>query len=108
MAGKSELERVTAAECASIHAGLHAKLGAMEEKMDTHFKSIEVNMISSFAQVTVRQDRANDAVAKLKESDIRRDEREKMQEKVIANMRWYVLAGIAAAGLVAGLVQRFV
>ena len=99
---------VTPAECAAIHAGLHERLTSLEEKMDTHFKSIEVNMISSFAQVTVRQDRANDAVAKLKESDIRRDEREKIQEKVIANFRWYVLAGIAAAGLVAVLVQRFV
>jgi len=29
-----------------------------------------------------------------------------MQEKVIANMRWYVLAGIAGAGVIAGLVQR--
>ena len=100
--------KVTVAECAAVHAGLHGKLASLEEKIDTHFKSIEVNMISSFAQVTVRQDRANDAVAKLKESDIRRDEREKMQEKVIANFRWYVLSGIAAAGIVAGLIQRFV
>ena len=99
---------VTQAECAAIHAGLHERLTSLEEKMDTHFKSIEVNMISSFAQVTVRQDRANDAVAKLKESDIRRDEREQIQEKGIANFRWYVLSGIAVAGLVAGLVQRFV
>ena len=98
--------KVTVAECAAVHAGLHGKLEALEEKIDTHFKSIEVNMISSFAQVTVRQDRANDAVAKLKESDIRRDEREKIQEKVIANFRWYVLSGIAAAGIVAGLIQR--
>ena len=98
--------KVTVAECAAVHAGLHGKLASLEEKIDTHFKSIEVNMISSFAQVTVRQDRANDAVAKLKESDIRRDEREKMQEKVIANFRWYVLSGIAAAGIVAGLIQR--
>ena len=67
--------KVTVAECAAVHAGLHGKLEALEEKIDTHFKSIEVDMISSFAQVTVRQDRANDAVAKLKESDIRRDER---------------------------------
>src|SRR3989337_2588476 len=96
--------KVTVAECAAVHAGLHGKLASLEEKIDTHFKSIEVNMISSFAQVTVRQDRANDAVAKLKESDIRRDEREKMQERVIANMRWYVLAGIAGAGVIAGLV----
>ena len=100
--------KVTVAECAAVHAGLHGKLASLEEKIDTHFKSIEVNMISSFAQVTVRQDRANDAVAKLKESDIRRDEREKIQEKVIANFRWYVLSGIAAAGIVAGLIQRFV
>jgi len=98
--------KVTVAECAAVHAGLHGKLASLEEKIDTHFKSIEVNMISSFAQVTVRQDRANDAVAKLKESDIRRDEREKMQERVIANFRWYVLSGIAAAGIVAGLIQR--
>src|SRR3972149_6943921 len=98
--------KVTVAECAAVHAGLHGKLASLEEKIDTHFKSIEVNMISSFAQVTVRQDRANDAVAKLKESDIRRDEREKMQERGIANFRWYVLSGIAAAGIVAGLIQR--
>ena len=98
--------KVTVAECAAVHTGLHGKLASLEEKIDTHFKSIEVNMISSFAQVTVRQDRANDAVAKLKESDIRRDEREKMQERVIANFRWYVLSGIAAAGIVAGLIQR--
>ena len=97
---------MTPRECAAIHRGLTDTLLALEEKMSTHFKSIEVNMIYSFAQVTVRQDRANDAVAKLKESDIRRDEREKMQEKVIANMRWYVLAGIAGAGVIAGLVQR--
>ena len=97
---------MTPGECAAIHRGLTDTLEALEEKMATHFKSIEVNMIYSFAQVTVRQDRANDAVAKLKESDIRRDEREKMQEKVIANMRWYVLAGIAGAGVIAGLVQR--
>src|SRR3990167_1122783 len=98
---------MTPGEGAAIHRGLTDTLEALEEKMATHFKSIEVNMMSSFAQVTVRQDRANDAVAKLKESDIRRDEREKMQEKVIANMRWYVLSGIAAAGIVAGLIQRF-
>src|SRR3972149_5649912 len=80
--------KVTVAECAAVHAGLHGKLASLEEKIDTHFKSIEVNMISSFAQVTVRQDRANDAVAKLKESDIRRDEREKMQERGIGNFPW--------------------
>src|SRR3989337_1194060 len=97
---------MTPRECAAIHRGLTDTLLALEEKMATHFKSIEVNMISSFAQVTVRQDRANDAVDKLKESDIRRDEREKMQEKVIENFRWYVLSGIAAAGIVPGAIQR--
>ena len=98
--------KVTVAECAAVHAGLHGKLAALEEKMDTHFKSIEVNMATGFTQGLARADRANDAVAKLKESDIRRDEREKIQEKVIANFRWYVLSGIAAAGIVAGLIQR--
>ena len=97
---------MTQGECAAIHHGLHEKLEAIEAKMETRFKSIEVNMIAGFTQVTVRQDKANDAVAKLKESDIRRDEREKMQERVIANFRWYVLSGIAAAGIVAGLIQR--
>jgi len=97
---------MTQGECAAIHHGLHEKLEAIEAKMETRFRSIEVNMIAGFTQVTVRQDKANGAVDRLKESDIRRDEREKMQEKVIANMRWYVLAGIAGAGVVAGLVQR--
>src|SRR3990170_8511166 len=97
---------VTPAECAAIHAGLHERLTSLEEKVDTHFKSIEVNMATGFTQGLARADRANDAVAKLKESDIRRDEREKMQERVIANFRWYVLSGIAAAGIVAGLIQR--
>ena len=100
--------KVTVAECAAIHAGLHGKLESLEEKIDTHFKSIEVNMIAGFTQVTVRQDKANGAVDRLKESDIRRDEREKMQERVIANFRWYVLSGIAAAGIVAGLIQRLI
>ena len=45
---------------------LHEKLEALEAKIETRFKSVEVNMLSGFAQITARQDVSNAAVAKLK------------------------------------------
>jgi len=49
-------------------------------------------------------------IAKLKESDIRRDERDKtlkeMAGQIQTNTRWYVLAGVAIAGPTAVLLER--
>ena len=89
---------------------LHEKLEALEAKIETRLKSVEVNMLAGFAQITARQDVSNAAVAKLKESDIRRDERDKTLKEVAGqiqtNTRWYVLAGVAIAGPTAVILER--
>jgi len=95
------------------------KLGELRDEMNRRFKGLEINMTAGFSKVTARQDIANDATAKLKEAEIRRDEREKVvaatlaatsakQSQGLASVRWAIGAGIAGAGVVSGIVAEIV
>ena len=87
------------------------KLQDLEHSMETRFKSVEVNIATLKGSMDTHFASLNGTVTNLRESDIRRDERERIQEKMLTqiqtNTRWYVVTAIMATGAIVTVLERF-
>ena len=90
----------------------NSKLERLEDSVRTQFKSVELNIQDMKTRMDSHFLSINGTVAALKESEIRRDEREKvtieMVSKVQVGQRWWTVTAIGAAAVVVALLDRLI
>jgi len=90
----------------------NGKLERLEEMVQSQFKSVELNINSMAARMDTHFMSLNGTVGRLREAEIRRDEREKNQKEMMAqvqtNMRWYALAAIALTGVLSSVLTKVI
>jgi|SRR3990172_8265775 hypothetical protein len=89
----------------AIHSnGDDVKLAAVLAEFNVRLNGIEKNT----ATMAVHQEAANHRTEKLEIENVRqeakREEREKWEKKTAANLRWVFVTGLAAAGVLSGIV----
>jgi len=90
----------------------NGRLERFEDAVKTQFKSVEVNIATLKGSMDTHFGQLNGTVTRLREAEIRRDEREKNHKEMLAqiqtNTRWYMLAAIALTGLVATILPKVI
>ena len=88
----------------------NGKIERLEDSVRTQFKSVELNIQDMKTRMDAHFLSINGTVAALKESEIRRDEREKvtieMVAKVQVGQRWWTVTAIGAAAALVTVLDR--
>jgi len=88
------------------------KLQSLEHVVETRFKSVELNIASLKTTMDTHFGILNGTVSRLREAEIRRDERERIQAEMLTqiqtNTRWYVVFAVMVTGLIVGVAQRVI
>ena len=88
----------------------NGKLERLEDSVRTQFKSVELNIQDMKTRMDSHFLSINGTVAALKESEIRRDEREKvtieMVAKVQVGQRWWTVTAIGAAAALVTILDK--
>ena len=90
----------------------NGKLERFEAEVRAQFKSVELSIHSLRTEQDGHFGRLNGTVGRLQEAEIRRDEREKSEKQMMAQLqagqRWWTVTAIAVVAIVVSVLDRII